>query len=202
MRLLILLGILFAALNTAAETPANRLWIELKVKRDSLPGIHQEFDVSQILKTANGNRASKRQIVLDMAQGQWRERTVAGSGNHIRIFDGKGLFWIEEGGDEYVRTKRRSKEEDPAPSAYRLSDPDWSKAVELERHPCGIPGNEHPCVVLDVPLKKWVRSTSGNRMTRMLEGSERVLLDTETGMLMSLRAVEVVDDQKGGGCAT
>ena len=168
----------------------------LKVKRESLLSVHQEFEVSQTVKTAHGSQGSKRQIVLDMSQGQWRERTVAGSGNHIRIFDGNDLFWIEEGGDEYVRTRRRSKEEDPAPSSYSLSDPDWSKAVELERHPCGISGNEHPCVVLEVPLKKWARSTSANRMTRMLEGSERILLDTETGMLTSSRAVQVIDDQK------
>ena len=112
MRFLALFGILFVALNAGTPTPASTLWTELKTKRESLPSVHQEFDVFH----ASAGRSAKQQIVLDMSPGQWRERSVTGSGNRIRIFDGKELFRMEEGGDEFVRVKRHSKEEDPLPS--------------------------------------------------------------------------------------
>jgi hypothetical protein len=139
-----LLAFLLVALNASAETPASQLWTELKAKREMLSSLHQEFEVSRTLRMAGGNRSSKWQTVLDMAPGQWRET----SDNHTRIFDGKELFLMEGGGGEFVRTKRHPKEEDPLPSPYSAGGPDWSKAVELERRPCGIPGSGHLCVLL------------------------------------------------------
>jgi hypothetical protein len=85
---------------------------------------------------------------------------------------------MEEGGNEVVRTKHRSKEEDPLPSPYGSGDLDSSKAVELERRPCGIPGSDHSCVVLEAPLKKWMRVISPSNTSKMLEGSARIFLDT------------------------
>jgi len=184
---------LFVALNAAAQTPASAVWTELKARRDKLPSVQQEFEVSQTAKTASASQSFKRQLVLDMSPGQWRERSISGSGNNIRIFEGKDLFSMEEGGDEFVRAKRRSKEEDPLPSPYGTDDPDWSKAIELERRPCGILASDHLCVVLDVPLKKWTRTSSPNNISRMLQGSARVSFDTETGLLLSLRTVQVIE---------
>jgi thiol-disulfide isomerase/thioredoxin len=69
--------------------------------------------------------------------------------------------------------------------------------MELERRPCGLPGADHLCVVLDVPLKRWVRNTSPNNVSRMLEGTSRLILDTETGLLIARRTVETVDNQRG-----
>ncbi len=62
----------------------------------------------------------KRQIVLDVSGVQWREKSVSGSGNRITIFDGSNQFSLEEGGDEFVRINRHSKDPDPAPSPYPL----------------------------------------------------------------------------------
>ncbi|MGO9131045.1 MAG: TlpA family protein disulfide reductase [Bryobacteraceae bacterium] len=188
---------LFVALHAGAQTSAGGVWNELKAKREGLTSLHQEFEVAQTFKTAHGNQLSKRQIVLDMAHGQWRERTVGGSGNMIRIFDGQNLFRMEEGGDEYVRSKRQSKEEDPAPSPYSLEKPDWGKAVEMQRVPCGIPGSDHQCVVLDVPLKKWSRLSSDTGLTKLLGGSARIALDTVTGLLLSSRTVQAIDNGRG-----
>src|SRR5882762_8830287 len=138
MRFLALFGTLFVALNAGTPTPASTLWTELKAKRESLPSVHQEFEVSHTSKSVHASQSSKRQIVLDMSPGQWREKSVSGSGNHIKIFDGKDVLWMDEGGDEFVRIKRHSKDEDPAPSPYGAGEPDWSKAIERERRPCAI----------------------------------------------------------------
>jgi thiol-disulfide isomerase/thioredoxin len=189
---------LFVALQAGAQTPAGGVWNEMKAKRDGLTSLHQEFEVAQTYKTAHGNQSSKRQIVLDMAHGQWRERTVAGSGNIIRIFDGQDLYRMEEDGNEYVRTKRQRKEEDPAPSPYSLDKPDWGKAVELQRMPCGIPGSDHQCVVLEVPFKKWSRIESSGAVTKMLDGSARIALDIVTGLLLSSRTAQAIETGRGG----
>ncbi len=132
-----------------------------------------------------------------MSHGKWREKSDTGSGNHIKIFNGKDLFWMEESGNEFVRIKRHDKAEDPGPSAYSFNDPDWRKAVERERRPCGIPGSDHQCVLLEVPLKPWTRnSAAGN--TQMVEGSARILLDSETGLLLSLRTVQSIAGPRDG----
>jgi len=196
MRAVALLGFL-VAFEALAETPAGGLWNELKAKRERLPGFHQEFEVSQTYKQANDSQSSKRDIVLDVSQGQFRERSVSGSGNRIRIFDGQDLLWMEDGGTEYVRNKHRSSEEMWAPSPYAFPDPDWSKAVELQRRPCGMPGNDHLCVTLEVPLKRSIRTISVADRVQMLEGSARMLLDTETGLLIWSRTVQLIENKRG-----
>lgn len=198
MRFFGILSIFLFTLVSRAAIPAGNLWAELKAKRDALPGLHQEFDVTQTYKTTSRSQSMKRQIILDMAGGRWRERSVAGSGNRIRIFDGKDLFFLEEDGNEFVRTNRRSKDEDPAPAPYHAGEPDWSKAVELERRRCAIPGVEHSCVILEAPLKRSMRPSSGANLTRALEGSERALLDVDTGALLSVRMAQFIDNQRGG----
>ena len=90
---------------------------------------------------------------------------------------------MDEGGDEFVRSKRPDKDEDPAPHPYSVGKADWSKASELERRACGLPGRDDTCVVLEVPLKPW--------------GSERVLIDLETGLILSVRTVtQIVNGTK------
>jgi hypothetical protein len=113
--LTVLLSLCLALCASAVENPTSKLWTDLKAKRADLPGGHQEFEVTQASKTASGaSQASKRQIVLDMFQGKWREVFTSGSGSRIRIFDGTDLFTTEEGSNEYIRAKRRAKDEEPA----------------------------------------------------------------------------------------
>src|SRR5271166_4368415 len=198
MRFLILQCSFFAALNAAVSTPAPALWTELQAKREKLSSFHQEFDVSHTFKNSHSNQSSKRQVVVDMSPTQWREKSIAGSGTDIVIFDGKNLFSMEEGSDEFVRNKRFSKEDDPVPSPYKAADADWSKAVEVERRPCALPGMEHQCVVIDVPLKKWTKQSGPNKRTRLVEGSARLVMDTETGLLITSRTLQSMEGQNGG----
>jgi len=181
---------LFLTLDAAAATKATGLWAELKAKRESLPGAHQEFDVSRTYKTASGSQSSKRQLTIDMVPGRWRETSASGSGKYVRIFDGKDLLRMEDGGDEFVRVKRGSWDKDVAPAPYDSTDAEWSKAVELERQPCGLAGKDDLCALIEVPVKPWIRNGS----TRMLNGAERLAVQVDTGLLVSLRVVELVED--------
>ncbi len=174
------------------QRPAPGLYGDLKAKRDRLPSFHQEFEASWTAKRASGSQTSKWKIVLDMSKERWREKRISGAGRYLRIFDGKDTLWMEEGGSEYERTKNPSKEEDRAPSPYRWSNVDWSKAVETGRRPCGIPGRDHECVVVNVPLKQWSRLTSFQDRTTMLEGAGQMIFDIETGLLMASRFAELI----------
>lgn len=190
MRPLVLLLIATTALHAAAD----KLWSDLKAKRDNLSGYHQEFTVEQTFKTQEHSQSAKRQIVIDVSQGRWREKSVTGSGNFIKVFDGAELFSLEEGGDEYVRVKYRSKKEgDPSPVPYGAGEPDWAKSFEVERRPCGLPKLNHPCVLLEAPLKPWTHVNSPSNITHMRQGSERILLDMETGLLLSSRAIQLIE---------
>ncbi len=190
MRAIGLLAFSLSALH-AAESPAGKLWLDLAAKRASLPSFHEEFDIAQTTKTAAKSQASKRQLVIDVSHGKWRERSVTGSGNRIRLFDGEDLFSFEEGGDEYIRAKRNPKQE-PQPRPYGLSAADWSKAVERERRSCAIPGLDHQCAILEAPVKPATRPGSGGSIAKVLGGRERAVIDTETGMILSFSSAEQI----------
>jgi thiol-disulfide isomerase/thioredoxin len=180
------------ALYAANETPASKIWIELKAKREKLASVHQEFEVVRTSRLATGNQSSKTEIILDMASVQWREKSVSGSGTRVHIFDGTEFFYMDEGGDEFVRIKRRAKDPDPVPSPYLAIETDWSKSKEIERRPCGFSNQNHDCVILDVRLKPWSHSGSGTSFTNMVDGSARMMLDLETGLILSLRTSEAI----------
>jgi hypothetical protein len=83
------------------------------------------------------------------------------------VFNGSELLHTELGVDECTRTKLKQKDDDPpTPTIYQISHPDWAKAREMARQPCGIPGAKHECVVLNVPLKE----TLGGRRSDAVKG--------------------------------
>jgi hypothetical protein len=110
MRRSALMTFLLLTLTLWAQTPPSNLWMELEQSRSRSPGIHQEFETSVAYKTRTAVQASKWTEIIDMTQGLWRDASFGGAGDHVRIFDGKDTFRMEEGGDEFVRTKRGSKE--------------------------------------------------------------------------------------------
>lgn len=189
MRFITLLGAVLPALNAVAAAPAGGLWDELQTKRHQLSSLHQEFDVSRTSKSDHGEQSSKRQVIVDISGGRWRERSIAGWGDILVIFDGQDRFFMDEGGDEYTRTKIKSGDE-PSPSPYELKFADWSRAAELKRKPCGIPKVDHQCVVLHAPVKP--RIEEGSR--RIKGGSVLVFMDIETGALLTARTVQAIEN--------
>jgi thiol-disulfide isomerase/thioredoxin len=195
MRHFLVFGYLGAVSSAFAQSPVSKMWSELEAKREALPGFHQEFQITQGLQTVRDRRSTQRRVVVDVVRDLWRERTVSGSGDRIRIFDGTDIFLMEDSGDEYVRVKR-SKTEDPSPGPYKFGEFDWAKAAELERRPCGLSTPDHMCVILQIPLKRWVRPARGNRMTTMLEGVSQFAMDMETGLLVQSKTSELIDNQR------
>lgn len=188
---------LAGALHAAAVSPAAALWNELREKRESLSRLHQEFDVSQSYRTASKTQASTRKLSIDISGARWRERSLTGSGNHLRIFDGSDSFFLEENGDEVVRTKHRAKDELPVPAPYTVPEPDWANAKEIERKPCGLSGQDDSCVLLEVPLKPHILTASGSTSTKRTQGVERLFVDMKTGALLSANRVENVESPNG-----
>ena len=187
-------------LTAEAQMPAKRLWTELNAKRQELASLHQEFEATRTFTSRRfANQSSKWRIVIDMWQGRWRE--TSGFGDYIRVFDGKDVFEMEEGGDEYVRVSHGPKDAAPLPMPYTFTNADWAKVVEPKAQaPCGLPGPDRPCVTLQAPVKRWVRpgrNAAGHPIS-LLDGAHRVELDSKTGMLVRSQVLEASDDGRGG----
>jgi thiol-disulfide isomerase/thioredoxin len=196
-RILVFCATSLFALQLSAGSPPSELGTYLKAQRDKLKGFHQEFEYTRTYRTASGSRSAKQQLILDVSGAEWRERFVGGSGNHITIFNGAEFLSAEEGSDEYRRTKSSAKGDDPEPLPYGLGDPDWPKAKEVRRQPCGFEKNDRECVVVDVPLKQKVRANSASTFTKMLEGTSRIEFDTVTGLLLSSQTVQLFERERG-----
>lgn len=198
MRFAVLIGAMFVALNASGQASASKTWSDLKTKRESLPSLHQEFEVNQTYKTEHATQSSHRDVIVDMSQNKWRERSISGSGEVVRIFDGQDLFLMEADGIEYVRIKHKPHEDDPEPGPYGAADLDWTKAKEVERRPCGFSGNDHTCIVFDVPIKKWIKAAATGQVTSLTEGITRAAIDSETGMLVQSYMQAAIDNSRGG----
>jgi thiol-disulfide isomerase/thioredoxin len=191
--LLLLLTFILPALQAAKENPAAQLWNDLKVKREALPGYHQEFSVSRSIQSARTTQGSKRQLVVDAAGRTWKQRSVSGSGDRVEIFDGMSAYRMEEGGDEYVLVKLHAKEE-PLPEPYKIDELDWGRAKETARRPCEVAQAGHTCVVLAVPAKPVQLPSNGSSPLKVLEGVEEISLDLENGLLIGARSLLVLDN--------
>jgi thiol-disulfide isomerase/thioredoxin len=195
MRFVLLLGAVAIALNVNAQTPASKLLTELNTKREALPALHQEFEATQTTKTDASSRGLHRDLVVDISQGKWRERSITGFGDRVRIFDGQGQFVMETDGDEYIKIDRKVKEPAPEPGPYG-ADLEWAKATEVKRQPCGLSANDHTCLIVDVPVKKWMRADTNGKTTRLSDGVSRLAFDTETGVLIQSVTQEVIETSR------
>jgi thiol-disulfide isomerase/thioredoxin len=199
MRLATAVALIAIVSDASAQQSASKLLNDLKSKRETLSGIHQEFESTQTFTSTHGTQTSRRQII-DLSGKNWRERSVSGAGNRVRIFDGNDLFMIEDEDDEYIRVKRKDKdkENDPEPAPYGTFDLDWAKAKELGRQPCGFATVDHTCIVFDVPVKGWAHIGRGSHITRMTGGVSRFAVDSENGLLIQSNTQETIDDERGG----
>jgi thiol-disulfide isomerase/thioredoxin len=187
-RILTCLATFFLATGVrAAEKSASTIWADLEQKREQLPGAYQEFEVSSTLKTQTSSQASTRRVILDLAGHKWREQLISGSGQYVRIFDGDDTYWMEQGGNEFERLKPKGKE---GPEPY-TNDADWTKAVEKERRPCGVPQFPDDCVLLEAPMRGWSRGDPANSR-RLIKGLVQVFIDTANGLILSRHSVELI----------
>ena len=189
----LLLGALLTNWSANGEMSPGKLWSEFNTTRQALPGFQQEFEITRKFKTERVEQASHHQVIIDVSKERWREQSTGGAGL-VRIFDGQNLFLTEPEGTEYVRLKSKENEE-PLPEPYGTKL-DWRKAKEIQRVPCGFREKDHSCVVIEVPIKMWVRQSPVGGQTRMSNGIGRVMIDTETGIWLQCHTVEVVESSR------
>ena len=189
----LMVGALVMVSSAVGETGGKNLWSTFETTRNGPLALHQEFDVEQHAGSSYAQHVQHYQLVVDFAQGKWREQMIGGNGDRIQLFDGQDLYTFEPGGTEYTRKKQSGNKDEqlPAPFENRL---DWGKAKEVQRGPCGFAGKDHTCVIVDVPIKPWLRPTTPGDVATMTGGTSRVMIDTETGIWLRCDISAVVDN--------
>jgi thiol-disulfide isomerase/thioredoxin len=193
----VLIGALVIVSNAIGETATSDVWSKFEATRQGMRGLHQEFEVVRRVKSRTVEQVSRHQVVIDFAKGIWREQAIGGDSDLTRLFDGQNLFVFEPGGTEYTRAKQKGDNEWlPEPYETKL---DWGKAKEVQRLPCGFTGKDHACVIIDAPVKPWVRPGTGTTgyVTTMTSGASRIMIDTETGIWLRCHTQELVEGQHG-----
>ncbi len=170
------------------------LWSKFETTRKAAPTLHQEFAVTQRLKNGFLEEVSHYKIIVDLSEGKWREQSVGRAGDLTRIYDTENLLEVETDGTEYTRSKHKNdKEKDELlPDPY-ATKPDWGKAHEVQRGPCGFAGKDHLCIVLDAPIKPWLRPMEAGHEQKMINGTIRFMVDTETGMWLRTQTTELIE---------
>jgi thiol-disulfide isomerase/thioredoxin len=181
------------ALGAEPARSSASLWENLVAKRVGLKSFHQEFEVSRTVKTSEKTQGSKSTVVVDASGGRWRERSVSGSGERVRVFDGADSFEFESDGEEFVRLKPDAKAGRPEPDPYSVEHLDWAKMTERGKQSCGLQGIPDVCVTMEVPLKPWARN-SETRTIKMQSGIRLLIVDTTTGLVLSSRTVENLEN--------
>jgi len=176
-----LLLLAFTASSRGADkTLINVLWSKFETIRKGTSVLHQEFEVTQRSSTYHES-FSRYQVSIDLSQNKWRYKVAGDLGDSTRIFDGQDVFEMEPEGTEYKRVNDEVDKNEPLPEPYdtRL---DWGKVKELQQLPCGFSGRDHACVIIEAPMRPWMRPYRSSGVTKMNSGTARVMIDTETGM--------------------
>ena len=181
----------------AAEESTGDLWSKFQQTRQSERTLHQVFDVTQQEAAGAVYRQAlwRYQISVDLSQGKWRQQFVGVEGNRTEIFDGQDLSFLFKGETDYVRKKGDKKDPQlPEPYDNKL---DWSKAKAVQQLPCGFAQNDHTCVIVEAPMKAWIRPGLPGEVTKMLDGKARVMIDPETGVWLRAHVLAMIDQGNG-----
>jgi thiol-disulfide isomerase/thioredoxin len=179
-----------------AEKPASDLWGKFEATQKGPRALHQEFEVFRRVRSGYVDQVSRIKMIVDFSQGQWREQPVGGDGERIRLFNGEKEFVFESGGTEYVHPKQTIDKDKPLPEPYD-NKLDWSKAKEVQQLPCGFSGKDHPCVIIEAPIKSWLRPGLPGEVIKMTDGTIRVMADTETGIWLRVHITASVERDGG-----
>lgn len=176
-----LLVLIFTAGSRGADkTPINTLWSKFEATRKGTPALHQEFEVTQHSSTSHES-FSRYQVSIDFFQNKWRNKAFGDLGDSTQVFDGQDVYEMEPEGTEYKRVDDENDKDEPLPEPYGLRL-DWGKARELQRLLCGLSGKDHECIIIEAPMKPWMRPYRSSGVTKMNSGTARVMIDTETGV--------------------
>ena len=178
----------------SGQTSNEALWSKFETLRQDSQVVHQEFEVTSKVTSGYVEQVSRRQVTVDLAQGKWREQTE-GTGQRIRIFDGKDIFEMEPDGTEFTRVTVTVTKEWALPDPYQ-NMLDWRKAKQLQSLPCGFSGKDHACAIIEAPLKPWIRPATPGNVVKITDGTARVMVDTETGIWLRCEIAATVDTSR------
>lgn len=175
----------------AADDSPSALWAKFEATRRGTTNLHQEFEITLRQSSPYRESLSRQEIVVDLAQSKWREQSVGGSSDLTRIFDGQDVLLLDADGAEYKRASHGADKDEPLPEPY-ATKVDWGKAKELQRVPCGFSGEDHPCAIIEAPVKPWMRPSTPGDVTTMTNGMIRIMIDTETGIWLRSQMTALV----------
>ncbi|MEQ1760612.1 MAG: TlpA disulfide reductase family protein [Vicinamibacterales bacterium] len=181
---LLAVSLVLLPLPVSAQIPVSQLWNDLAQKRAALGSMRVEYEIASEVKTRDESQAARRSVTLDVAPGVWRQTSRSGSGEVIRIFDGKDTLDFEADGNEFTRGKPDKKNLTPLPEPYLFDAADWSKAKEKGRQPCGLSRDDHECVSIEVPLNRSVQMNPNTHHYDAATGAAAVLIDSVTGLIL------------------
>lgn len=196
MCIFVLAGGSVSVLGAPAATPTNDLWRKFETVQQSTNVLHQQFDVMQDLRAGLIDHVSRFQIDLNFSQGKWREQPLGHNGDQISVFDGNDVVVFEPGATEYIRPHQTADKNKPLPEPYNTKF-DWNKMKEVQQLPCGFAGKDHPCVIIEGPIKPWARTNGLGSIIQMTDGVVRIMVDTETGIWLRVHITASVEGDPG-----
>ena len=176
------------------ESSTEALWNKFETLRHESRVLHQEFEVTSKVTSGYVQEVSRRQVTVDLAQGKWREQW-AGDHERIRIFDGKDILEMEPEGTEFTRVTVTVDKDWALPAPYE-NILDWRKAKQRQSLPCGFSGKDHTCVIIEAPMKTWIRPATPGNVVRITDGTGRAMVDTETGIWLRCEIAATVDNSR------
>ncbi|HEY1800253.1 MAG TPA: TlpA disulfide reductase family protein [Terriglobales bacterium] len=194
--LFLLIGAVVLASSSVGETTGNSVWSKFEATMHGPLALHQEFEVERRVKLGYVDQVQRYQLVVDFLQGMWREQRIGGGDGLNRVFNGQDLFEFVPGGSEFTHKKQASNKDEllPEPFETKLN---WKKAKEVQSLPCGYSGKDHGCVVVDVPIKPWIRPGPTGSVITMTGGTSRIMIDAETGVWLRCHTVALVESSHG-----
>jgi thiol-disulfide isomerase/thioredoxin len=181
--------------GAVCATSNDTLWDKFQTTQNDSRALHQEFEVTSKVTVAYVQEVSRRQVTVDLSQGKWREQWT-GDHERIRIFDGKDLLEMEPGGTEFTRVTVTVGKDWTLPAPYE-NILDWRKAKQVQSLPCGFSGKDHTCVIIEAPLKTWIRPATPGNVVKISDGTGRAMIDTETGIWLRCEIAATVDTSRG-----
>lgn len=181
---------------TVYAGPADdNLWAKFETTRQSPQVLYQEFEVTQRVNNGYRQTVWHYDLKLDLSQGKWREQSLGARNDRTRIFDSQNLYEVNAEETEYAHIFPSTKDA-ILPEPYDVKV-DWRKATQQQTLPCGFSGKDHTCVVVEAPMKPWIRPSTPGSVISMKGGMMRAMIDSETGAWLHCQIVATVDQDFG-----
>lgn len=176
-----------------AESPALAVWKDLAAKRSAFSSLQLEYQQAMDVEMKAGKRKETSEIRIEMAGGSWKEETAAAGDRTSRYFNGQQLWIVKDTLGEFETVSPKPGHALPAPVVFEMDHLDWAHAAQPTEQPCASPQFPGVCVLLDIPYREWNENRVRHRNARLAKGYARIFAEKDSGIVLSLRIIELVD---------